>query len=129
MSDIDALLGPEYGRIAQARKALEDACASVVEMAQEVEDFGPMGTEELPAAVAALASSEYVDEDESGARWVSRAFTANPVNLIATGEAGLAFGGAVALMRAALQDLDQALAAAEPPGPADTGNARYLWDR
>jgi hypothetical protein len=112
VSELDHLLGPDIARVARARKALEDACAAVAEMADGVDDFGPLGTEELPAAIAALASSEYVDEDDAGARWVSRAFTATPVDLIATGEAGLAFGGAVMMMRSALHELDAALAAA-----------------
>jgi hypothetical protein len=63
-----------------------------------------MGTEELPAAVAALASAEYIDEDGSGARWVSRTFTAAPGDLLATGEAGLAFGGAILMMRGAYRN-------------------------
>ncbi|MEU1592827.1 hypothetical protein ABZ468_08175 [Streptomyces sp. NPDC005708] len=121
MDRIGDILGPGYGRVAAARKALEDACASVVEMAQDVDDFGPMGTDELPAAVAALESSDYVDEDDAGARWVSRAFTASPVDLIATGMAGLAFGGAVIVLRAALAELDQALAAVSEPGPTGPG--------
>lgn len=121
MTNVDDLLGPGYGRVVAARKALEDACASVVEMAQDVDDFGTMGTDELPAAIAALESSEYVDEDDAGARWVSRAFTANPPDLIATGMAGLAFGGAVMMMRGALYELDQALAAVNPPGPTEPG--------
>jgi hypothetical protein len=118
--NFDGLLGPDIKRVVRARKVLEDACAGVVEMAQGVPDFGPMGTEELPAAIAALQSSEYVDEDEAGARWVSRAFTATPMSLIATGEAGLAFGGAVMMLRMALHDLDEALAAMGP-GPTDPG--------
>jgi hypothetical protein len=121
MTGIDDMLGPEFARVARTRKALEEACAGVVEMAQDVQDFAPMGTEELPAAVAALQSSEYVDEDDAGARWVSQAFTATPKDMLATGEAGLAFGGAVIMMRGALQDLDAALAAAERPGPTAPG--------
>ncbi|MGA5411617.1 hypothetical protein ACPCSC_30720 [Streptomyces lavendulocolor] len=120
MNRLDDVLGPDIGRVARARKALEDACAGVVEMAQGVPDFGPMGTDELPAAIAALQSSEYVDEDEAGARWVSRAFTATPMSLISTGEAGMAFGGAVMMLRAALYDLDDALAAIDP-GPTGPG--------
>jgi hypothetical protein len=122
VSRIDDVLGPEYARVARARKSLEEACAAVIEMAQAVGDFGPMGTTELPAAVAALQSSEYLDEDESAARWVSRAFTANPMDLLPTGEAGLAFGGAVMMMRGALHELDQALAVARHnPGPTAPG--------
>ncbi|MER7952055.1 hypothetical protein ABTY59_32155 [Streptomyces sp. NPDC096079] len=122
MSNVDDLLGPGFGRIVKARKGLEDACRSVVEMAQDVDDFGPMGTQELPAAVAALQSSEYLDEDESAARWVSRAFTAMPTSLMSTGMAGLAFGGAVLMMRAALLELDEAVAAVDNlPGPTSPG--------
>lgn len=111
MSELDHLLGPGFARVARARKTLENASAAVTDMAQGVDDFGPMGTGELPAALARLAASEYVDEDEAGARWVSRAFTATPADLLATGEAGLAFGGAVMMMRSALRELDDALAA------------------
>ncbi|MGW7467022.1 hypothetical protein ACWGJT_20545 [Streptomyces xantholiticus] len=63
----DELLGPEFARIAWARTTVEDACAGVVEMAQDVDDCTPMGTDELPAAVDALESSECVDEDDAGA--------------------------------------------------------------
>ncbi|WP_331759013.1 hypothetical protein OH782_42330 (plasmid) [Streptomyces sp. NBC_01544] len=118
---LDDVLGPEFARITRARKALEEACAGVVQMAQGVQDFAPMGTDELPAAVAALQSSEYVDEDDAGACWVSRAFTATPTDLIATGEAGLAFGGAVLMLRGALLDLDEAIAAAARSGPTSPG--------
>lgn len=118
MNRIDDVLGPGFGRVAQARKALEDACASVVEMVQDVDDFGPWGAAELPAAVAALQSAEYVDEDDAGARWVSRSFTANPTDLVSTGMAGLAFGGAVMVMRGALAELERALQAVSTPGPA-----------
>lgn len=122
MNRIDDVLGPEYGRIARARKGLEEACASVVEMARDVDDFGPMGTDELPAAIAALESAEYLDEDDAGARWVSRAFTARPKDLMTTGMAGLAFGGALLMMRAALAELDDALAAVrDKPGPTEPG--------
>jgi hypothetical protein len=116
VSELDRLLGPGFARVARARKALEDACAAVADTARVVDDFGPMGTDELPAAIAALASSEYVDEDDAAARWVSRTFTATPIDLIPTGEAGLAFGGAVMMMRGALNELDEALAATDRPG-------------
>lgn len=116
-SGIDDLLGPGYGRVVEARKALASACASATETATGVEDFTLLGTEELGAAVAALASSEYVDEDEGAARWVSRTFTAAPMDLIAAGEAGMAFGGAVMMVRAALHELDAALAAINPTAP------------
>jgi hypothetical protein len=36
------------------------------------------GTEELPAALSALESAEYVDAEEDAARWVARAFTGRP---------------------------------------------------
>ncbi|MGW6144300.1 hypothetical protein [Streptomyces sp. NPDC055140] len=120
--NLDDMLGPEYARVIRARKELETAITAVVETAQSVQDFGPMGTDELPAAVSALEASEHVDSDEGAAQWVSRAFTATPVDLLKTGETGLAFGGSVALMRAALHDLDQALAALDDePGPTASG--------
>ncbi|MEU5978513.1 hypothetical protein [Streptomyces sp. NPDC047315] len=118
---IDDLLGPGTAAVVKARHNLETTAAQVVEMARDVKDFGPMGTEELPAAVAALESSEYVDEDEAAARWVSRAFTATPADLLTTGEAGLAFGGAMFMLRTALHNLDNALAALDRPGPTAPG--------
>lgn len=118
---IDDVLGPGAGRIVAARQALEVAAANVVRAAQDVQDFTPMGTAELPAAVAALESSEYLDEDEAGARWVIRAFTATPTALLKTGAAGLAFVGTVVMLHAALQELDQAIAAIDRPGPTDPG--------
>ncbi|GAA2439482.1 hypothetical protein [Streptomyces glaucus] len=124
MSDINGFLGSRILAVAQARKNLQAAAAQVVEMARDVKDFGPMGTDELPAAIAALESSKYVDEDDAGARWVSRAFTATPADLIKTGAAGLVFGGAVFMLRSALADVDETIAALGPaPGPADPGGA------
>jgi hypothetical protein len=122
MSDTDGFLDPRTLAVMKARKNLETAAAQVVEMARDVQDFGPMGTSELPAAIAALESSEYVDEDDAGARWVSRAFTATPTGLLKTGAAGLAFGGAMFMLRSALANLDQTLAALEAaPDPTDPG--------
>ncbi|MFE6639566.1 hypothetical protein ACFVFT_38370 [Streptomyces tendae] len=121
MSDTDGLIGPRTLAVLHARKNLEIAAAQVVEMAQNVQDFGPMGTDELPAAIAALESSDYVDEDDAGARWVSRAFTATPASLIKTGEAGLAFGGAMFMLRSALAELDRAIAADDGTGPTEPG--------
>ncbi|OEV12980.1 hypothetical protein [Streptomyces nanshensis] len=120
MDGLDDALGADVSRIARARQSLEDACAGVVEMAQAVEDFTGMGTDELPAAVTALASSQYLDEDEGSARWVSKAFTASPMSLVSRGEAALAFGGAVMVLRGALHELDQAVAAAGPTAPGGT---------
>lgn len=116
MDGPEDVLGADVARIVRARKCLEEACAGVAERARSVEDFDGMGTDELPAAVAALASSEYLDEDESGARWVAHAFTATPMSLVSKGEAALAFGGAVMMLRSALHELDQALAAADTSG-------------
>ncbi|RSS94266.1 hypothetical protein EF903_06930 [Streptomyces sp. WAC05292] len=121
MNSLDDVLGPDVARVARARKALEKAVAGVTEMAKGVKDFAPIGTAELGAAVAALASSEYVDEDEAGARWVSRAFTAGMMDLLPLGEDAMAFGGAVVMMRGALRELDEALAAMESPGPTEPG--------
>lgn len=120
MDRLDDVLGADVARIARARKRLEEACAGVVEMARSVKDFTGMGTDELPAAVTALASSEYLDEDESGARWVSNTFTATPMSLVPKGEAALAFGGAVMMLRGALHELDKALAAAGPTAAGGT---------
>ncbi|AEM88961.1 hypothetical protein [Streptomyces violaceusniger] len=111
---LDNLLGPEYARVARARKALEEAVAGTARMAADVADFAPMGTAELPAAVAALAASTTLDEDEDAARWVSRAFTAHPADLLKTGMDGTAFGGSVMMLRGALAELDQALTQLDP---------------
>ncbi|MER7761517.1 hypothetical protein [Streptomyces sp. NPDC097619] len=87
-------------------------------MAAEVEDFAALGTDERGGAVAALASSEYVDE--VGARRVSRAFTAGLPDLLPLGEGALAFGGAVFMMRGALHELDEALSTLRPD-PTEPG--------
>ncbi|MGW2550071.1 hypothetical protein [Streptomyces sp. NPDC001635] len=121
MTNVDDLLGPGYGRVVAARQGLTEAVAAVSEMARDVDDFGPLGTPELPAAVAALAAAEALDEDESGARWVSRAFTAGPADWMGTGWAAIAFCGAVMILRAALDELDQALAAVGEAGPTEPG--------
>ncbi|MEU1599315.1 hypothetical protein ABZ468_42575 [Streptomyces sp. NPDC005708] len=90
-------------------------------MAHDVQDFGPMGTPELPAAVAALVASNTLGEDESGARWVSRAFTAAPADLLGTGWAGTAIRGSVMILRAALAELDESPAAVGEPSPTEPG--------
>ncbi|MGW9026830.1 hypothetical protein ACWGQ5_22120 [Streptomyces sp. NPDC055722] len=74
-----------------------------------------------PTAVAALVASNALDEDESGARWVSRAFIAAPADLLGTGWAGTAFCGSVMILRAALAELDEALAAVGEPSPTEPG--------
>ncbi|RZU28268.1 hypothetical protein EV284_6434 [Streptomyces sp. BK022] len=118
---IDQVLGAGYGRLAEARMGVEEACAAVVQMAKDVDDFRPLGTDELPAAIAALESSEYVDEDDAGARWVSRAFTATPASARTAGWAALAFTGSMMILRAALAEVDAALAAIHLPGPTAPG--------
>ncbi|MFJ2745234.1 hypothetical protein ACIO3O_36880 [Streptomyces sp. NPDC087440] len=108
-------LGPEYVRIAEARKNLEAVGGQVVEMAAGV-DLGPLGTEDLPYAVRALGRSEFVDEEEPAARRVSEAFTATPMDMIPLGGDALALGGAVFVLRAALLELEEALDAVSHRG-------------
>lgn len=119
--DVEALIGPEWMRVARARNALADAVASVAQTAPDVEDFTKMGTEQLGPAVAALVASDALHDHEDGARWVSRSFTALPAEMLKTGMSGLAFGGSVLMLRMALMELDEALEAAgdpeDPPAP------------
>lgn len=115
---------PVVRRLVYAWDQLEEAAGAVVAMAAEIPDFGPYGTGELPAAVSALEASRThladggaevaLDQMENGARWVSRAFTITPGGAVQArvGEAGLAFAGAVIMLRGALMDLDMAKAAA-----------------
>jgi len=115
---------PVFRRIVYAWDQLEEAAGHVIAMAAEIPDFGPYGTDELPAAVSALEASRTdlagggaevaLDKLADGARWVSRAFTLTPGGAIQAGigEAGLALVGAVLMLRGALMDLDMAKAAA-----------------
>lgn len=120
-NDLETLIGPEWMRVARARNSLADAVRAVAETAPGVDDFTALGTPELAPAVAALVASDALHDQEDGARWVSRSFTALPAEAIAAGMTGLAFGGAVLMLRMALHELDEALAAApdpeEPPTP------------
>ncbi|MEU9393914.1 hypothetical protein AB0D86_28470 [Streptomyces sp. NPDC048324] len=113
-NDLDGPLGPEYARIARARKLLESAGEEVVRTAQAVTDFRSLGTEELPAAVAALRASEHADEDESAARWIDRTFTARSTDLGEAPAETLEFVTAVLRLRLTLHTLDQVLAAVPP---------------
>ena len=115
---------PVVRRLVYAWDQLEEGAGHVVAMAAEVPDFGPYGTDELPAAVSALEAARThlagggaevaLDKLDNGARWVSRAFTLTPGGAVqaGTGEAGLALVGAVLMLRGALMDLDMAKAAA-----------------
>ena len=121
-TDLDDLLGPEHARIARARKLLESAGEEVVHTAQAITDFRPLGTEELPAAVAALRASEHVDEVESAARWIDRTFTARSTDLGEAPAETLEFVAAALRLRLTLHTLDQALAAV-PPEPGGASSA------
>lgn len=113
--DLEALIGPEWMRVARARKQLAEAVAGVAETARDVKDFTAMGTPELGPAVLLLGASDALHDHETMAREVSRAFTAHPGDLLTTGMGGLAFGGAVLMLRMALAELDEALAEAPDP--------------
>ncbi|MFJ9721432.1 hypothetical protein ACIRP3_01670 [Streptomyces sp. NPDC101209] len=121
-NELGDLLNPGYARIARARKLLETAGAEVVRTAQDVTDFGSLGTEELPTAVAALEALDSIDEDESAARWVDRTFTARSSDLSEAPAESLEFVAAALRLRLALHTLDQALAAI-PPEPGGTSPA------
>lgn len=75
MNTTDELLGPSGHGYVRARRALGQACAEVVEAAGGVKDFDAFGCPELTAAVAALASSQTMGEEEDAANWVARACT------------------------------------------------------
>lgn len=115
-NDLEALIGAEWMRVARARNALAEAVAAVAQTAPGVQDFTTMGTAELGPAVAALVASDALHDHEDGARWVSRSFTAHPAELVKPGGVGnVAFGGALLMLRMALHELDEALAAAPDP--------------
>ncbi|MEU9397584.1 hypothetical protein AB0D86_47395 [Streptomyces sp. NPDC048324] len=120
--DLDGFLGPEHARIVRARKLLESAGEEVVRTAQAVTDFRPLGTGELPAAVAALRASKHGDEDESAARWIDRTFTARSTDLGEAPAETLEFVAAALRLRLTLHTLDQALAAV-PPEPGGAARA------
>ncbi|MFE7857337.1 hypothetical protein [Streptomyces sp. NPDC057403] len=107
-------LGPEYARISRARALLEAAGAEVVRTAQAVPDFRSLGTEEWPAAVAALHASKHVDEYERAARWIDHTFTAHSRDLGEAPAETLEFVTAVLRLRLTLHTLEQAFAAVPP---------------
>jgi hypothetical protein len=65
-------------RLIAARQHLEQAAATVLREAADAHKLDICGTDELPAALSALESAEYLDTEENAARWVSCAFTAYP---------------------------------------------------
>lgn len=114
--DVESLIGPEWMRVARARNALADAVADIDAAAAGVADFSTMGTDELGPAVAALVASDALHDHEAGARWVSSAYRATPEDLLAVKDMNvMAFGGAMMMLRLALHELDEALAAAGDP--------------
>lgn len=113
--DLKALIGPEWMRVAEARKALADAVADIRQTAPGVEDYTVMGTTDLVPAVRDLVRSNALHDQEDNARRVSQAFTAHPGYLYARGIDELAFGTAVLWLRLTLHDLDAALNAAPDP--------------
>jgi hypothetical protein len=100
----------QIGRLIAARQHLEQAAATVLREAADAHKLGICGTDELPAALSALESAEYLDTEEDAARWVSRAFTAYPTGLLRVGasDVELALCGAVMILRSALAELDEA---------------------
>ncbi|CAM5592673.1 hypothetical protein [Streptomyces abikoensis] len=102
--------GVEIAHLVSVRKQLEGAVLGVLGMAADVPDLSICGTDELPAALSALESAEYVDSEEDAARWVSRAFNLTPMTALKAGggEPVLALTGAVMLLRGALHSLDEA---------------------
>jgi len=100
----------QINRLITARQHLERAVATVLREAADVHRLDICGTDELPAALSALESADYVDSEEDAARWVSRAFTAYPTGLLTAGASDLevALCGAVMMLRSALVELDEA---------------------
>jgi hypothetical protein len=105
----------ELTRLVAAHDRLESLGRAVLRDARGLEDLSPFGTEELPAALAALDAGidgGALDAIMDGARWVCRAFTATPMLLLHTpglaSECSLALCGAVMGMRADLLTLDEA---------------------
>ncbi|MFE6405162.1 hypothetical protein [Streptomyces alboflavus] len=105
----DPASDPALTRLVDARRKLDEASAGVRVMAAAVDDLSVCGTDELPAALAAL-DTQYVDEEEDAARRVSDAFTLGPMEAISSGggEPVLALSGAVMMLRGALLALDEA---------------------
>ena len=101
---------PELDRLIAARQLLEQAPATVLREAADAEMLTVCGTDELPSALSALESAEYLDTEEDAARWVSRAFTGYPPELLRAGggDVELALSGAIMLLRSALAALDEA---------------------
>lgn len=97
-------------RLIASRQHLEQVVATVLREAADAHKLDICGTDELPAALSALESADYLDTEEDAARWVARAFTAHPTGLLGAGatDVELALGGAVMMLRVALADLDEA---------------------
>jgi hypothetical protein len=111
-----------------ARKALEDAGVGLARVSTEVGDVtgSGFGTEDLEPALAALrylfAADMYaLHELDDVARRVSAAFTATPLELIASGKGvqALELGGTVMVLRGALREIDQAQEAAHGASGSD----------
>jgi hypothetical protein len=105
-----------------APAAVADAAAAVVVICQDVPDYAALGTAELPSAIAALdlvlspGVDAWLHQICGAARAVAQAFTAGPAVLIPMGVHAVELGGAVIGLRAALMDLDKAVAAADAAG-------------
>ena len=102
--------GGKLDRLIAARQHLEQVAATVLREAADTHKLSICDTDELPAALSALDSADYLDTEEDVARWVTRAFTARPSHLLDAGatDAELALCGAVMMLRSALAELDEA---------------------
>ena len=114
-SELADLLGdPQIVALIQARNRVCDGATMMMANLPPGNGLQHCGTDELPAAVSALEAAEEsgaLDEIEDGARWVARAVTVTPTELLHTnGADAFAFLGAVMMTRAALYDLDEAKA-------------------
>lgn len=104
----------QISRLITARQHLEEAADVMLREATDAPRLDICGTDELPSALSALESAEYLDTAEGAARWVSRAFTAHPTELLRVGaDVEMALCGAVMLLRSALAELDEAVGAHE----------------
>jgi len=122
-------MGEEIAALVAVRQDLEDAAVAVVAASPEVpaEVLRLCGTDELPAALSTLEACERpgeevaLDEEESAARWVARAWKLADRQVLADELAPavalsvLTLAGAVARLRLVLVRLDRLIGEGDGP--------------